>query len=373
MKSMKWRSIIVSALTVTLFFSFAAAASAAKLLGGDNVELNEPINDDVYVSGGEVEINGTVRGDVVVVGGNLRIKGDVTKDLFVGGGAVIIDGNVGHTARVAGGSVNFSGNVKRDLLVAGGTIILSKNSVVGGDLLAGGGTFRGSGSIKGNVKGGFGNAEFGGPVGGSVDITVDRLTLTRTADLKHNLTYRSANRADIDSDAKIGGKVRRLKAPQARPDPAGRVLAWLWSLASMLAVGLVLAWLFPQSLKLAREALTAQTWASLGIGFAALILVPVAVIMVMFTIVGIPLALIVLGLYALAVYLSQIYAAGALGSMVLDRGGERWVGAGVVVGIAAFSVVRIVPVLGGLVSFFLILFGLGSMIIAGWRFSHPAA
>ena len=83
-------------------------------------------------------------------------------------------------------------------------------------------------------------------------------------------------------------------------------------------------------------------------------------------------ALIGFAIYVIAVYLAQIYAAAAIGSLILNRDGEKWIGAGAALGIAVFSVIRLIPILGGLAAFFLILFGLGAMAIAGWRFSHPA-
>lgn len=366
----RWRLPLMSVLAIVLFFALVGPAPAARLIGRENVTISDPVKDDLYISGGQVEIPANVNGDVAVVGGNVRIKGDVSGDLFVGGGTVIVEGDIGHTARIVGGSVSFSGRIRRDLLAAGGNIILSNESAVGGDVLAAGGTFRALGSINGDVDGGFGNAEFNGPVRGNIDISVDRLTLSEAAKIKGGVKYRSSNKAAIDSSAKIGGKITRREPPQKKVEPAGRVLAWLWSLASMLVVGLVIAWLFPQSLKLTGAALTTQAWASLGVGFAALILTPIAVVMIMITVIGIPLALIALAFYALSIYLAQIYGAAALGSLVLNRGGEKWVGAGVAVGIAVFSVVRLIPILGGLAMFFLLLFGLGSMIIAGWRVSR---
>jgi len=356
-----------AALLIISVFCFSAPAMAARFITANDVNITKPINDDVYISGGAISLNNTVNGDVVIMGGNVRINSDITGDLFVAGGTVVVDGNVGHTARVAGGTVNFNDRIGRDLMVGAGAVVLGRQSTVTGDVLAGSGSFNAFGSIKGDVKGGFGNAELSGPVGGNVDISVDRLTVARKARVAGNLDYRSSNRAKIAPSAVVEGKVTRHRPPQPKLRPLSRVFSWLWSLASMLVVGLVIAWLFPASLRRTRDSLAGQPWAGLGIGVAAFILTPVVLIITMFTLIGIPLALIGFAIYVIAVYLAQIYSAAAIGSLVLDRGGEKWIGAGAALGIAVLSLVKLVPIVGGLVTFFLMLFGLGAMTAAAWH------
>ena len=362
-----------AALLIFFVFSSSAPALAARFINANDVNVTKPINDDVYISGGTISLDSTVNGDVVIMGGNVRVNGDITGDLFVAGGTVIIDGNVGHTARVGGGTVNIKNRIGRDLMVGAGAVVLGRESAVTGDVLAGSGSFEALGSIKGDVKGGFGNAELNGPVGGNVDISVDRLTIGRQAHVAGDLDYRSANRAKVTPPAVVIGKVTRHQPPQPKLRPVSRVFSWLWSLGSMLAVGLVIAWLFPASLKLTKESLVRQPWAALGIGLAAFILAPIVLLITVFTLIGIPLALIGLAVYVIAVYLAQIYSATAIGALVLDRGGEKWIGAGAALGIAVLSLVKLVPIAGGLVTFFLMLFGLGAMTMAAWqkRSSRP--
>lgn len=364
---MKYLRLALSTVFLAVLLTMVSSppAFAARFIADNNVNLAKTIHDDVYVSGGEIDINSDIDGDLMVVGGNVRVKGDITGDLFVAGGTVFIDGNIGNTARVCGGTVTFKGRIERDLLEAGGTLLLNKRSFVGGDAIASGGSFEAMGKIEGDVKGGFGDAKFDGPVGGNVKLDVERLTIASGARIEGNLDYTSKKKADI-SPGSVAGKVSRHKPPKPKAAPVGMFIGWLWSLVSMLVVGLVVAWLFPASLKLTKESLVKQPWAALGIGFATLFLAPIVLIFSICTIIGIPLALIGIAAYVIAIYLAQIYGATALGSLVVDRGSEKWIGVSTLLGVAVLSLVKLIPIAGGLITFFLILFGLGAMVLAAW-------
>ncbi|MBN1355395.1 hypothetical protein JXA40_03885 [bacterium] len=75
---------------------------------------------DVVIFGGNGEVHGTVRGDVVVFGGGVNISGTVTGDVVVFGGTVSLAG----TARIEG-----------SLVAMGGTIEQEEGSAVMGDIV----------------------------------------------------------------------------------------------------------------------------------------------------------------------------------------------------------------------------------------------
>ena len=365
------RFFLFATLILTIFMIGSSQAYAARFVTDDQVNLAKTIHDDVYVAAGDITIDGDIDGDLVVVGGTVVANGDINGDLFVAGGNVTVNGNINHTARVTGGQIIFNSYVERDLFVAGGTVNLTKETVVSGDVVAAGGSFISHARIKDDLIGRFGSATIDGPIDGDVKITVDKLNVTSRGDIGGDLKYTSSNRAIISSNANISGETTRLKPPKSRsvttPNRAPfRALLWLWSLASMLVIGIVLAWLFPVSLRSVETALAKRAWQSLGLGFAALFLIPIAILLTMFTFIGMPLALIVLVLYIISIYLSQIYAATAIGSMILGK--ERWVGFSAILGIILLSIVMAIPWIGGLVGFLAVLFGLGAMVLSGWNY-----
>ena len=365
------RYVLFTVLFLTIFALGNSWAYAARFISNDQVNLTKNIHDDVYVAAGDITIDGDIDGDLVVVGGTIVANGDINGDLFVAGGNVTINGNINHTARVTGGLITLNGDIERDLFFGGGTISLTKKSVVSGDVVAAGGNFVSRAKIKDDLIGAFGNATIDGPVGGDVKISVDKLTVAKRASIGGDLNYTSSNKAKISPSADISGETTRRKPPKARTGMTAadwalfKVFLWLWSLASMLVIGIVLSLLFPQSLRSVGTTLVERIWPSLGLGFVVLFLAPIAVLITMFTIIGIPLALIVLVIYIISIYLSQIYTATAIGSMILGK--ERWVGWSAILGIILLSIVMAIPWLGGLVGFLAVLFGLGAMILSAWR------
>jgi cytoskeletal protein CcmA (bactofilin family) len=362
--------IICSTLLAALFLlGGPAPAQAARFVARDSVNINRAVTDDLYVSGGSVSIDAPIDGDLVVSGGRVEVAGPISGNLYVAGGEVTVTGRVDRTVRVAGGNLRLNGTVGRDLLLAGGRTHLGRGAVVGGDLVAAAGELRLLGRIDGGLLGSAGQVVIDGPIGENARLKVDRLELRENADVGGDLRYRSANEARIDDRAQVGGRIERQEPARRAPGPLARFLLWLASLLGIVIVGLLIAWLFPETLLETKQSLAQRPWASLGLGAAVLFLTPLVLILVAVTIIGLPLAVIALALYGIGIYLANVYAAAAVGSLVLDRlaPGGHWIGVAVVVGLVALSLVRIIPVIGGLIGFAVILFGLGAMSLAGRR------
>ena len=110
---------------------------------------------------------------------------------------------------------------------------------------------------------------------------------------------------------------------------------------------------------------------SLGWGAVILFATPIAAIMVCFTVVGIPIGLIALALYGIAVYLSQIPVALLIGRLIIRRSTEVE-SKGLLVGVLALGLViliilRLIPFLGFWIGLATALFGLGAVVVSERR------
>ena len=94
-----------------------------------------------------------------------------------------------------------------------------------------------------------------------------------------------------------------------------------------------------------------------GLGF--LVLVPLASICVILTIVGAPLAVISLMLYGVLIYLSIIPTAYVFGEICFGKIIDNKYLL-MVVSLLVLYIVKLIPIIGGLVSFVSLLFGLGT-------------
>ena len=107
-----------------------------------------------------------------------------------------------------------------------------------------------------------------------------------------------------------------------------------------------------------------KTLRSGGVGLLALVGVPVALLVVALTVVGIPLSLAGLVAFALLLWVAFVYGTLVTGTWLLslvDREG-RWLALGV--GLVAVTLVGLAPFVGGIVEFLVLLVGLGAFVLA---------
>lgn len=103
-----------------------------------------------------------------------------------------------------------------------------------------------------------------------------------------------------------------------------------------------------------------------------LIATPIAAIIVCITIVGLGVGISTLLLYLIAIYSAQVYVGSWLGERILGSG----VGVGAALGRLALGLlllraVGMLPYVGHLISFFVVAWGLGAMVLALYRYMRP--
>ena len=369
--------IVAAALLVflpTLSVAFAKdendeKASSRKLV---TVPAGQVIDKDFFAFGEVVEISGTINGDLYAVAGQILVDGTVKGDLLAVGGTVTISGTVAQDARLAGGQITISGDMGRNLTVGGGNIELTPSASIHGGVVAGGGNIQLAAPVSHDVKIAAGNLTISNRIGGDVDAIVGRVRLTSKAAVTGNLTYQSPAFASVDDLAKISGSVTRKEFPRDSLPSAKAILGLLaglkllllaMSFVSTLVLGFLLMHFYPNSTQKAVDQLRQRPMASLGLGLLALIGPPLLAGLLALTIVGLPLALVALAWYFVVLYLSRVVVIAWAGQAIFQRLGKadrkRWA---FVVGLVAYFLLALIPVLGGLVTLIVILFGLGALL-----------
>jgi len=362
------KGLIVSLLAILLMTLTAVTVFALDARYGDTITVasGEVIDSDLYVAGGTIIIDGTINGDLIAAGKTIRVNGPVNGNIIAAGGTVHINGEVTHAVRIIGGTLNISGTIGRDLLVAGEEVSLSSTAEIGNDLLLGAGTALIDGLIKGDINSG-----------------VENLTILSTASIQGKLTYISENEANIQSGAQIRGTIthqlpdvkERLAVGTHRLPNVGERLVTgigLWGkvigFLMTLVLGIIIVLLAPKRVKAVTESIRTRPWASLGWGAIILIFTPIAALIVCITIIGLPLGLIVLALYTIAIYLTQLFAGLLVGQLIIGtfRGVETraaLIGA-LALGLAILSLLRLIPYLNFFIGLATVLFGLGAILVS---------
>jgi len=142
----------------------------------------------------------------------------------------------------------------------------------------------------------------------------------------------------------------------------GRVVG----LFGLLVVGIILVTLLAKKVLQINEEMISRPWPSIGRGAVTFLVVPLIVILLLVTIIGIPLALISIPLYLVLIYLSKVMAGFALGLLILNRmSPEKYKGSLIwplVLGSVIIMIICSIPFLGWIVNLFLIWWAMGSII-----------
>jgi len=130
--------------------------------------------------------------------------------------------------------------------------------------------------------------------------------------------------------------------------PAARAVFWLLGLASALLTGVIVIALAPTLVTQTADRLAAQPWISLAIGAGVLLLTPAVILVLFCTIVGIPLATILLAMYLIMLYLAQLFLAVVLGRWVISGLGraDPSLYLSLLVGLVIVWLLGLIPVVG---------------------------
>jgi len=326
-----------------------------RFVAGSSVRVDQPIAGDLIAAGGNVNVDTDVKGDAVVAGGTVRISGTIADSLYLAGGQLTLDGAIGRNARIGGGHVEIGPKAT----VAGGV------SVGGGDVSI-------DGKVKGYVQAAGGTVRINGIVGGDVIASGGTVELGPDARIAGKVRYASRDALQRDPAAQVAGGVEQMPfkgRAAAHSEPgvhkAGTII---WTLGLMLLAALLVG-LLPAITTRVSTTLSARPGMSLLIGFAALVCVPVAAVLLLITVIGIPLALLTLALYSALLIVGYTMTGIGVGDWTLrrfrsadaSRGGWR-IGAAVVA-LLVIALLARVPVVGGLLTFAVLIAGVGALAL----------
>ena len=327
---------------------------------------------DEYVVGRRAQVAGVQDGDLAAAVQSLVVTGEIRGDLFAVARRIDLPGTLGDSVRAMGERATVEGTVDGDLLFAGGELIIGPDAHVTGDVLAASGEVQILGTVDGDLKLACGQVELGARIGRNASIQADTIEIDAATRIGGDLEYRARNELTL-APGIVAGRVQYERPKQDEAEDArfgaGDVLWWLWLAAGCLVVGLAVLAATRGRVRLTAEALSSETLLSLGLGFAAAIVTPVAIVLALLPLVTIPLSVLAALLYVVVLYVAKIPVALWLGGLLL-RGLGRPLGRGVValcIGVPLLYLLFEIPYLGGLVWLATVFLGLGSMAVALWR------
>lgn len=177
------------------------------------------------------------------------------------------------------------------------------------------------GSVRADIVAGAGSIVIAGDVGRDLQVSVSRLTIGGT--VGGDVTYSSDRTAEIASGA-VGGTVQHVqpqRSPAVEISPWAVVLGWLlgllYALVALSLITVAAGLLVPRLLERVTDQLFPSPWRALLVGFVAAIVVPFALLFLLVTVVGAPLALAGILVWTVLTLATFLFSAHYLGRLVL--------------------------------------------------------
>ncbi len=368
------RYSFLGAAVLSLVFLLVSTGSATEFRSDRSVYIIDTveINDDLLAAGQNLIVSGRIRGDCILGGMSATVDGVVDGSIMAAGSEIRLSGECRTSARLFGRGIDVDGRIERNLIAFGETIILGKNGWVENDFYGGANNITIQGRIGGDFDAYGAQVYLAGKVDGDVEIEGEDIIIEPTAIIGGDLTTVGENKPQIEPGAQILGETRH-EFPE-KDERSGYTFAsflfdsW-WYLAMLLAGATLLIFFSPFT----RDVITAAEtqWAkALGLGFVFVVCLPIAAMILAVTIIGIPLAIIVLLGWLLLWYLSYAFTGLLVGEWVLRklrRGrapAKFWA---LVLGLLIILLLGKIPILGIILQFVIIFLGFGGFFLAAVR------
>lgn len=338
-----FRTIITTFILTTLM-TMSVCAAQFEYVGnifsaGDDPTVENMTGQDIFAAGSTVEVTGSLAKGNIFAAGNIVNVTDSSAgaDVTVAGqklklSDVCVDGNV-----IAAGSSVDMYNVET------GSIIAAAETV----------TFEGV-TVDANISGN--KVIFNGYAQGDVDIEAESVEIGENAIIGGNLNIVAAKEPVINDGANISNYVYEEKPNDVAKTAKTlglfarmlkKLASSLYWMVAMALVGLVMCFLFKNSLNDAKEVIVNKTVEVLLEGLGGWIGIPVVAFFLAISIIGLPLSGLLMLVYVTLVCVGLAFAGASLGRLVFPKLHPVLAS---VIGIAILELVRIVPFVGGLVA-----------------------
>jgi hypothetical protein len=269
---MPLRIVVLACLVLLLV---PAGVSALATYSGDQVVIDEPVNDDLFVSGGMVEINAPVD-SVIAAGGTIAINAPVAGDAIAAGGTITVNDRIGGKLVAAGGDITVNQEVGTNAVLAGGTVTIGKGATILRDAMAAGGRVVNAGHVT------------------------------------RNLTVRAQT---FENQGTAGNLDVQLSDPGRDFSRIVSIFGILFALG-MLILGLVLIHFLPNRFLAVEEEVRKSALIKTIVGFFGIIIAFILLVLVSITVVLLPLALIFWAAFFTGLLLSTLFVSLALGRII---------------------------------------------------------
>jgi cytoskeletal protein CcmA (bactofilin family) len=368
----KLKTIVFLLAPLAVLFLFNSSL-ATQFRSADNFFFPDTaiIQDDLVTAGGNIRLDGIIEGDLISVSRSLVQSGLILGSLNAMAQDVDVLGEVKGSVRAFAQNVNVNGALDRNLIALGYSVDLKPGAEIQKDVSVFCGKMTLDGKLGGNLKGSVGELVISGVVNQDVSVEADKITLMPTARILGNLKYKSEKEAKIESGALVSGETvwtqpKAAKEKEPKSIFTGKpIIPEILFLLALMVTGVVLTLICGKNAYQTKQVIGDSFLKTLALGFVAMVCVPIAVIILIISVIGIPIAVIAVLAYAVLIYVAKIPVAIFVGEKIirgLGKEGQPSLLWSMLLGLVVLTLLLNIPYLDWLIYFLVLFTGFGAII-----------
>lgn len=356
---------------VAILFSMVATkpANAAEFHFKDyTLAQDETITDNIYITNNYTEINGLVQGDLMIVATDVKITGTITGDIYAIGSNITFTGNTYGSIYLIGNEISVQGISKGNAYTIGNTVNFNGN--VEKDYA--------NISAKSNITGSIGDDARFIMAEGTIDSLIqgDAFVLGNSYSLREDkVTGEIYNETRLKVIAQEQGVDLSAEEKSVTFNWTDKLFGALFAFCSMSLVGYFMIAAAPvKTGKIIAKVTDSPKDAiiSFALGTGILVVAPIAMLLLLISLVGAPLALFVAGILIFLTFFGRLWVETAIGQevLVLFKVSEYRPFKALAIGRAISVLIGLIPIVGSIYSFIIMSTAVGSftrMKIDYWK------
>ena len=303
-----------------------------------------------------------------VVGSSIILGNNVTSDNIVEGIDMLFGNNVNFNGEsdyslILGNNVNVKGTINNDGFILGNVITFDENVVISRDLVILGSDIIINGKINRDVRIYGMNVKIDGEISGNVEVKATEITVD--GKIGGTLSYNEDAVIAINGEVSETNKTEKLVADVTFQDKLWDfIVDYGGKLVLFLAFALFTPQLFKRIDKKNEKMTILNAFSLFGFGTLSLFLIPAIFLMLLTLVFCMPLAILLLILYIIAIWLSSIFTSYLIGNLIWKNfiKKEENIYLTGLIGISVINVLSIIPYIGILISAIVVMIGMGIIL-----------
>jgi cytoskeletal protein CcmA (bactofilin family) len=315
----------------TISLLFMMLCSVLSFAQSEDTLIQSKQEDDTYLAGETIKVDAVINGDLFAAGRQLVTTDSIYGDLVAAGARLSIENYIADDVRIAAATIIVDSEIGDDLVVFGGDVRITENAVIRGNVIGFARDIEIEGTIDGKLDIEASKITINGEINDTSRIVSEDIVIGSNAKFYKDVEYWSSDdqldfkESLINSEAQFNEALEEEKsAVSLLTFGMTSFTAWIFYIVSVLLVILVFNGLFRNAFSNAVEGLEGNYLKSFGYGLIYLIGVPLAIAIAFLIGIGLPLGLLMTGVFIFSILVGHFISALVIAYYIKHKKEMSW-------------------------------------------------